>query len=180
MSERAEFGGKKVTMARKAQWLVLAMALAAALVLPLQASASVARGAGAFPALLPANAPKTGMVCDPGTTSGSTHTFNLIATTGFIDTPDGNSVFIWSYANADAPDNGHFQYPGPVLCATEGETVVVNLTNDLPENSGMVFPGQDTGITASGGSPGLLTTEAAASGGTVSYSFTATQPGTYL
>ena len=34
--------------------------------------------------------------------------------------PDGNSVFMWSYANADAPDNGHFQSPGPVLCVDPG------------------------------------------------------------
>jgi hypothetical protein len=35
-------------------------------------------------------------------------------------------------------------------------------------------------VTASGGTAGLLTTEAAASGGTVSYSFTAGNPGSYL
>ena len=66
----------------------------------------------AAPARIPAGAPKVGMVCAPGTpSSGSTHTFNLVANTGYIQTPDGNSVFMWSYANADAPDNGHFQTP---------------------------------------------------------------------
>ncbi|MEZ0448690.1 multicopper oxidase domain-containing protein [Cellulomonas sp. ICMP 17802] len=133
------------------------------------------------PALaLPPDAPKTGMVCTPGTVVGSTHTFNLVARTGYIDTPDGNSVFMWSYANADAPDNGAFQSPGPVLCATQGQTVVVNLTNTLPEASGLVFPGQDGAVTATGGTPGLLTTEAAPTSGTVSYSFVAGSPGTYL
>jgi hypothetical protein len=34
-------------------------------------------------------------------------------------------------------------------------------------------------VTATGGTPGLLTAEAAAGGGTVSYTFTATHPGTY-
>jgi Multicopper oxidase len=128
---------------------------------------------------LPVGFAKIGMVCTPGVASGGTHTFNLVAKTGYIETPDGNSVFMWSYANGDAPDNGHFQSPGPVLCATQGETVVVNLTNTLPEASSVVFPGQQ-GVTASGGASGLFTQEAAASGGTVSYTFTASSPGTYL
>ena len=144
------------------------LAAAAALLVPGQAAA------------LPAGAPAIGMVCTPGTLSGGTHTFNLIAKTGYIDTPDGNSVFMWSYANADAPDNGHFQSPGPVLCVTEGQTVVVNLANTLPEPASIVFPGQDTVVTATGGGDGLLTTEAAASTGTVTYTFTAGSPGTYL
>ena len=129
-------------------------------------------------AALPAGFPKTGMVCTPGTVSGGTHTFNLVTKTGYIETPDGNSVFMWSYANADAPDNGHFQSPGPVLCVTQGETVVVNLTNTLPEASSVVFPGQQ-GVTTDGGAAGLFTQEAAGSGGTVSYSFAASEPGTY-
>ncbi|HSS08902.1 MAG TPA: multicopper oxidase domain-containing protein, partial [Acidimicrobiales bacterium] len=129
---------------------------------------------------LPAGAAKIGMICTPGTVSGSTHTFNLVANTGHIDTPDGNSVFMWSYANHDAPDNDHFQSPGPVLCVTQGETVVVNLTNTLPEPSSIVFPGQDGEVTATGGVAGLLTTEAGATNGTVSYRFTAAGPGTYL
>ena len=58
--------------------------------------------------------------------------------------------------------------------------MVVNLTNNLPEASSIVFPGQDTQVTATGGSPGLLTTEAAASGGTVSYTSRPASPGTYL
>jgi hypothetical protein len=120
------------------------------------------------------------MVCTPGTVSGTTHTYNLIAKTGYIDTPDGNSVFMWGYANADAPDNGHFQTPGPVMCVTQGETVVVNLTNNLPEPASIVFPAQDAAVTATGGAAGLLTTEAAATTGTVSYRFTAANPGTYL
>src|SRR6478735_5124501 len=90
----------------------------------------VALVAGAAPLLptsiaaLPANAPKIGMVCSVPTTP---NVFNLTARTGYADTPDGNSVFMWSYANADAPDNGGFQTPGPVLCVTQGSTVTVHL-----------------------------------------------------
>ena len=173
MSEQADMvsRGRKATMARRIRrlGLVLGLVLAAgsAVLIPGRADA------------LPAGFPKIGMVCTPGSVSGSTHTFNLTANTGYADTPDGNSVFMWGYANHDAPDNDHFQTPGPVLCVTQGETVVVNLTNTLPEPASIVFPGQE-GVTASGGSAGLLTTEAAASGGTVSYGFTAGHPGTYL
>ena len=139
---------------------------------------------------LPAGTAKLGMVCTPGSVSGSgptTHTFNLQASSGTITTPDGNSVFMWSYAVAPPDDpNGSggvwpdFQSPGPVLCVTQGETVVINLTNNLPEATSIVFPGQDAEVTfPAAGSLGLMTHEAAVSG-TVSYSFTAGSPGTYL
>ncbi|MCB0170408.1 MAG: multicopper oxidase domain-containing protein [Anaerolineae bacterium] len=101
--------------------------------------------------------------------------FDLQATQGYIDTPDGNSVYMWGFAL----DPGSFQMPGPVLCVDEGDMVTINLTNNLNEPVSIVFPGQ-MGVTATGGSAGLLATEAAASGGTVSYSFTASEPGTYL
>jgi hypothetical protein len=135
---------------------------------------------GVHAGALPAGAAKIGMICTPGTLAGTTRTFNLVANTGYIETPDGNSVFMWSYANADAPDNGHFQSPGPVLCANQNETVVVNLTNTLPAATSVVLPGQDTQVVATGGVAGLLTTEAPATNGTVSYQFTAGSPGTYL
>ncbi|MEU7875202.1 multicopper oxidase domain-containing protein [Dactylosporangium sp. NPDC049140] len=147
---------------------VVLLAAGSALLVPARADA------------LPVGAPRIGMVCTPGTVSGTTRTFNLVAKTGYIDTPDGNSVFMWSYANADAPDSGHFQSPGPVLCATQGETVVVHLTNNLTEPTSILFPGQDAQVSAAGGAAGLLTTEAAATSGTVTYTFTAAGPGTYL
>jgi hypothetical protein len=113
-------------------------------------------------------APTIGLSCLTGTT------FNLRATDGYIYTPDGNSLYMWSYA----PAAGSFQLPGPVLCVNEGDAVTVNLDNDLSENVSIVFPGQ-SGVTASGGVPGLFTDEAAP-GGSVSYTFTASAPGTYL
>jgi FtsP/CotA-like multicopper oxidase with cupredoxin domain len=144
---------------------VLGLALAAAGTVPLAAPA----------AAIPANAPKTGMVCTVPTTP---NTYNLVAGAGYIETPDGNSVYMWSYANADAPDSGHFQSPGPVLCVTQGAAVTVHLHNTLPEVASVVFPGQE-GVTTSGGTPGLLTAEAAP-GGDVTYTFTAADAGTYL
>jgi len=114
----------------------------------------------------------TTMIC---TTSG-TGTFNLQATQGYIDTPDGNSIYMWGFAT----NPGTFQMPGPVLCVDEGDTVTINLTNNLAaEPVSIVFPGQ-MGVATTGGSPGLFTAEAAPGGGTVSYSFVAGEPGTYL
>jgi FtsP/CotA-like multicopper oxidase with cupredoxin domain len=80
-----------------------------------------------------------------------------------------------------------FQIPGPVLCVNQGDIVTINLTNNLPdppgaqlaENTSIIFPGQ-SGVTTSGGVPGLITAEAMPGGGTVSYSFVASEPGTYL
>src|SRR5215469_13340703 len=99
---------------------------------------------------------RLGTVCTPGTVNGTTHTFNLETKTGYIETPDGNSVFMWSYDDPGV-DNGHFQSPGPVLCATEGQTIEVNLTNHLAEPTSVVFPGQQD-VTWTGGTAGLLTT----------------------
>jgi FtsP/CotA-like multicopper oxidase with cupredoxin domain len=70
------------------------------------------------------------------------------------------------------------QVPGPTLIVKEGQAVSVTLTNNLPAaagNTSILFPGLN--VTASGGVPGLLTREAAHSG-TVTYTFTASSPGT--
>jgi hypothetical protein len=96
-----------------------------------------------------------------------------------IQTPDGNAVFMWSYAVDGDANYGSFQYPGPVLCANEGETVQVVLRDALPDATSIVFPGQDAQVDATGGSDGLLTRDVA-SGDTITYSFLASQPGTYL
>ena len=118
--------------------------------------------------------PPTGMVCSSGPT------FDLETATGYVYTPDGNSVFMWGYSLSGQA----FQMPGPVLCVTEGDNVTVNLTNNLAEPVSIIFPGQ-TGVTTSAGScptpdDCLFTNEAAAGGGTVTYTFTASEPGTYL
>jgi FtsP/CotA-like multicopper oxidase with cupredoxin domain len=113
-----------------------------------------------------------GMVC----TEELDDTFDLETATGYIATPDGNSVFMWGYRLVD----GSFQLPGPILCVTEGDTVTVNLTNNLSEPASIVFPGQ-VGVTHDDLTPPLqFTGEADPSGGSVSYSFIAGEPGTYL
>jgi FtsP/CotA-like multicopper oxidase with cupredoxin domain len=109
-------------------------------------------------------------------------TFNLTATTGHISTPDGGSYLIWGYANGA----GLAQYPGPTLIVNQGNLITVTLTNSLtvagggtPPNVSIVFPGQQTGaLSTDPGAPGILAKEAV-SGGTVTYQFIATNPGTY-
>jgi len=119
-----------------------------------------------------ASAAPIGIVCTNGPN------FSLRATTGTIETPDGNSVVMWSYANGLT--GGNFQLPGPVLCVNQGDVVQITLKNSLSEPTSLVFPGQE-GVTATGGTTGLFANEAAPGDPTgVTYTFTASQPGTYL
>ncbi|MBV9676684.1 MAG: multicopper oxidase family protein, partial [Acidobacteriaceae bacterium] len=115
-------------------------------------------------------------------------TFNLTAQTANLNQPDGAAVYAWGYgcngapagfaptmANQNCPS---MQVPGPTLIVTEGQTVSVTLTNGLPTSAGntsILFPGFT--VKTSGGVAGLLTQEAAP-GGTVTYTFTASSPGT--
>ncbi|MGE5320072.1 MAG: multicopper oxidase domain-containing protein [Hyphomicrobiaceae bacterium] len=125
----------------------------------------------------------------PGITGPS---FNLNAAPAYISQPDGQSVYSWGYGCNGAPSGfapanigsaqgatcPTMQIPGPTLIVHEGDTVTVNLTNNLPAaagNTSILFPG--FAVTASGGVPGLLAQEAPV-GGTVTYTFTATTPGT--
>ena len=115
--------------------------------------------------------------------------FSLIAQPAYLNQPDGSSVYSWGYGCNGAPSGfaptmtnqncPSMQVPGPTLIVTEGSTVTVTLTNGLPVSAGntsILFPGFN--VTATGGVPGLLTTEAAP-GGTVTYTFTASTPGTH-
>ncbi|MEP7332473.1 MAG: multicopper oxidase domain-containing protein [Terracoccus sp.] len=125
-----------------------------------------------------------GLLCD----TSASNTFTLSAGDGYVSTPDGNSIYMWSFANEV---KGSFQLPGPTLCVTQGAKVTVILHNHLPEASSIVFPGQ-TGVLADGNpaqpeyttdaSPTLtsMVKSAAATTGSVTYTFTAGTPGTYL
>jgi manganese oxidase len=113
------------------------------------------------------------------TAAVGTPVFNLTARDGHISTSEGGSVYVWGFANGSGP----LQYPGPTLIVNQGDVVTINLNNTLPFPVSIVFPGQ-ANASATGGSTGLLTQEAAAqvgtTPGTVTYTFTAASPGTYL
>jgi hypothetical protein len=119
--------------------------------------------------------------------NGDTLAFTVLE--DFISTPDGGSYLIWGYTDLTNPadpvsnhNKGRAQYPGPTIIMNEGYTLSIELTNGLTsvnENVSMIFPGQ-TGVTATGGVTGLLTSEAVPGGGAVTYTFTANKPGTYM
>lgn len=122
-------------------------------------------------------------------------TFNLVASPAQISQPDGTFVYSWGYG-CDGKPTGYapaaiskgfcnsMQIPGPTLIVTEGDTVRVNLKNNLPGaagNTSILFPGFNvTAVcaTAIGCSDGLLTKEVAP-GKVVSYQFVASTPGTH-
>jgi FtsP/CotA-like multicopper oxidase with cupredoxin domain len=123
--------------------------------------------------------------------TGAPNTFNLSATPAFITEPDGATIYSWGYGctnggtatflptKMSSGTCSNMQIPGPTLIVTEGEPVTVTLTNALPAaagNTSILFPGFV--VTATGGVPGLLTSEAVP-GGTVTYTFTANSVGTH-
>ena len=74
-------------------------------------------------------------------------TFNFTAKPAIITTPDGDSLLVWGYGL----DGGPMQYPGPTLIVNQGDTITINLTNDLGVANmpvSLVFPGQE-GVSAS-------------------------------
>src|SRR5437016_3318254 len=123
----------------------------------------------------------------------SGNAINLTASPAYLTQPDGQSVYSWRYgctggvlsagqsfvpATSTTPFCTTMQVPGPTLVVTEGQTVTVTLTNNLPASAGntsILFPGFN--VSASGGVQGLLTSEAVP-GSTVTYTFTASSPGT--
>jgi FtsP/CotA-like multicopper oxidase with cupredoxin domain len=126
----------------------------------------------------------------PGITGGaSTPTFNLTAQTAYLTEPDGQAIYSWGYGCVLGPAPAFkpamagnkcstMQVPGPTLIVNQGDSVTVTLTNNLPTSAGntsILFPGFQ--VTTSGGVGGLLAQEAAP-GATVTYTFTATTPGT--
>ena len=130
--------------------------------------------------------PRVGIACTTGTGGvAESPIFNLTTKTGYISLPDANTAFMWGYSSGF----DSFQHPGPVLCVNEGDTVTVILHNTLPEATSIVFPGQRNALANGtpaepqfngGGTMTSLTDTAAADGGTVTYSFVASNPGTFL
>src|SRR2546421_12149169 len=96
-------------------------------------------------------------------------TFNLTAQPAYISQPDGSMIYSWGYGCRIAPSGfapaaisgaacPTMQVPGPTLIVTEGQTVTVRLTNNLPNSAGntsILFPGFQ--VTSTLGVNGLLT-----------------------
>jgi len=142
----------------------------------------------------------------PGISAGGGQqvTFALTARDAYLNQPDGEAVYSWGYGCASTfsptfvpsaikkPDGGcpTMQVPGPTLVVTEGQQVTITLLNALPTavgNTSILFPGfsvctatLNAGVCSGtpSGVTGLLTQEAAP-GGSVTYSFVASAPGTH-
>lgn len=148
------------------------------LVLAVVAGVAFLPGSAFLPAVR-ATMPQDGIPC----TTNPSATFTFTARDGFIQLPDGNTVYMWGYSLGD----GIFQHPGPVLCVNQGDTVTIVLHNSLPVDVSLTFPGQpavlaDGGLSQPQFSGSVLTSlaqPATANGGTVTYSFVAAEPGTY-
>jgi FtsP/CotA-like multicopper oxidase with cupredoxin domain len=129
-------------------------------------------------------APQVGVACTSGASPAPV--FNLVASAGHIQMSDMNTMYMWTYSLA----GGTFQYPGPLLCVNEGDTVTINLTNQLPNylnqpvRTSIMFPGQsDVRADGSPAQPDLANnslTNSVAPGGSIRYSFVAGRPGTFI
>src|SRR3979490_247839 len=115
----------------------------------------------------------TSKAATPGITAaaGGASRFNLTAAANYISQPDGMQIYSWGYGCAGAATYAPatfasvgvcptMQLPGPPLIVTEGQTVTVTLTNNLPgrANASIVFPGFN--VSATGGAAGPPTGEA--------------------
>ncbi len=136
----------------------------------------------------------------PGISGGTgTPVFKLTAQQAYLNQPDGEAIYSWGYGCAAgftptflpaailAPTGGCplMQVPGPTLIVHENDVVTVTLLNGLPTaagNTSILFPGFNVSTsctaTPATGQQGLLTCEATP-GATVTYTFTASAPGTH-
>jgi FtsP/CotA-like multicopper oxidase with cupredoxin domain len=152
---------------------MLVLTVVALLLMPLSASIQPAK----------AQAASSGIVC----TTSPTATFTLNTADGYINLPDGNLVYMWGYADA-TPGALAFQYPSPTLCVNEGDTVTITLNNTLAVATSIMFPGQNNVL--ANGLPAqpefdvsnVMTslTNSVAPGGSITYSFVADHPGTFI
>jgi len=97
----------------------------------------------------------------------------LCAKPGSVLMPDGVSVTFWGYGIPSTPGDcstATAALPGPTIDVNEGDVVTVTLYNGLSETTSLLFMGQSMVPDLSGVSAGSST----------SYTFTASDPGTYL
>ena len=114
--------------------------------------------------------------------------FQLYAYPFHVTLPEGTSLYMWGFGDLSAgggathsDGNGYYlpQYPAPTLIVTEGQTVSITLANyGVPDPVSILVAGHQ--VAASGGTPGLVTAAATDGGPTVTYTFTASEPGTYI
>lgn len=108
------------------------------------------------------------LLASASTAQAATVTVDLWAKPGTVLLPGiAAPVTVWGYATSDL---GPATVPGPAIVVTQGDTVVVTLTNGLAEVTALDFAGQSLIPDQVGAAPG----------GSRTYAFTADAPGTYL
>jgi len=151
----------------------------------------------------------TGNITEAAGSEPRKATFNLYAAVFNMNLPEGSSVHMWGFGDADLGANathpfdpavvppdppkpyglgyGLPQYPAPTLIVDQGDQVTINLTNPdpwgVPQPVSIVVTGHTVTATETvpgDGNDGGLVTEEAGTGETVSYTFTTGQPGTYI
>ncbi len=116
-----------------------------------------------------------GLTLTGGAASAASVTIELCAKPGTVSLPGAANVPIWGFGVPSTPGDCSTAVaglPGPNLAVDQGDTVTLQVTNQLP-----------TGHTVSMEIPGVRFDPGpvdAASGSSVSVSFTAADPGTYL
>ena len=141
----------------------------------------------AMTAALLASFPMAAYAMIEGISGPANPTFNFTAMEGHITTGEGSSIPFWGFADTDDQNRikGTVQYPGPTLIVNEGDTVTINLANNLAEPVSLVFPGLDVQTSSApvftrGALNGLSSiVPEAAPGGSRTYIFTASRPGTF-
>ena len=113
--------------------------------------------------------------------------FNLYSFPFNMNLPEGTSLYMWGFGDRDGGtgathDEGQGyalpQYPAPTLIVQEGQAVTINMTNyGVPNPVSIIITGHN--LDATGGTAGLVT-QSANVGESVSYTFTAGSPGTYV
>ncbi len=74
---------------------------------------------------------------------GSPGRYRLSITEALVEMVDGKLVYMWAFKDLDTTRNpsGLPRVPGPVLEATAGGSIKVEVTNDLPQNHAFAIPG---------------------------------------
>jgi FtsP/CotA-like multicopper oxidase with cupredoxin domain len=112
----------------------------------------------------------------------------LRAGTTTLTMPDGAVIDMWGYGEDADQDlstvDGIVTVPGPEITVPAGDTTLtIHLRNDLPVASSLMITGQPadgTTPTFEGGRVMSFSDEAAANGGTVTYTWSNVRPGTFL
>jgi len=117
-----------------------------------------------FPATAAAADPLSNLAVCTGT---GTVSCDLYAKTGTQAITETTTVDIWGFA---ATSGGDASAPGPTIVVTQDDVVTVTVHNDLPVTTGVTFDGQAMIPDLTGIAPA----------GSKAYTFTASEPGTYL